>query len=227
MTIGNPSSLPMISQPMLGENGCASRPYYLFFSSLNLAANGYSGLQSQVDAIEKSIANLPGGFGLRTTDSITQTGASVPGSIVTLSLQGDVNEASNTAYYGTDGSATKGWYPIASALLGSSNVDLTTGTDGVTTFDLTDLADSGSGSLLAITRDAKGRVSGTKAATITGTAGQIDVTNGDASAGLPTIALNASITMLLALLSAIAPTLRADDVGDYRVTDSGIYRVTA
>src|SRR5690606_10283684 len=46
-----------------------------------------------------------------------------------------------------------------------------------------------SGALLAVTRDAKGRVSGTKAATITGTAGQIEVADGDAIAGLPTISL--------------------------------------
>lgn len=51
------------------------------------------------------------------------------------------------------------------------------------------LADSGAGALLGITRDAYGRVSGTTDATITGTAGQIDVANGDAAAGPPTLSL--------------------------------------
>lgn len=60
---------------------------------------------------------------------------------------------------------------------------------GVTTLALEQLPDTGVGALLAITRDAFGRVEGTKEATITGTAGQIEVANGDAVAGLPTISL--------------------------------------
>lgn len=58
-----------------------------------------------------------------------------------------------------------------------------------TTIDLATVANSGTGSLLAITRDTYGRVTGTKSATITGTAGQINVANGTAAAGLPTISL--------------------------------------
>ena len=76
------------------------------------------------------------------------------------------------------------------AIVGNSaNVTLnyTTGTSLVA--DLTDLANTGAGALLAITRDGKGRVTGTRAATITGTAGRVTVTNGDASTGLPTIDL--------------------------------------
>ncbi|WP_445394288.1 hypothetical protein [Stenotrophomonas maltophilia] len=57
------------------------------------------------------------------------------------------------------------------------------------TIGLEDVPDSGVGNLLAVTRDGKGRVTGTKAATITGTAQQIDVANGDAAAGLPTLSL--------------------------------------
>jgi hypothetical protein len=60
---------------------------------------------------------------------------------------------------------------------------------GVTMFALAPLPDTGEGALLAITRDQYGRVEGSKPATITGTAGQIDVANGDAVAGLPTISL--------------------------------------
>lgn len=72
----------------------------------------------------------------------------------------------------------------------SANVTLTLdySTDTLTA-DLTDLADTGAGSLLAITVDGKGRITGTRAATITGTAGEIDVADGDASAGPPTISL--------------------------------------
>lgn len=51
--------------------------------------------------------------------------------------------------------------------------------------------DSGTGILLAFVKDAWGRITGTKAATITGTPGRVTVANGDASAGLPTIDLAA------------------------------------
>jgi hypothetical protein len=61
--------------------------------------------------------------------------------------------------------------------------------EGNTVLDLATVTNSNAGSLLAITRDTYGRVTGTKAATITGTAGNIVVTNGDAVSALPTINL--------------------------------------
>lgn len=73
------------------------------------------------------------------------------------------------------------------------------GEAGDPTIGLADVADSGAGTLLAITRDGKGRVTGTKAATITGTAQQIDVANGDASAGLPALSLAAEVLASLDL----------------------------
>ncbi|HEL3849457.1 TPA: hypothetical protein UMZ03_000120 [Stenotrophomonas maltophilia] len=63
------------------------------------------------------------------------------------------------------------------------------GDAGNPTIGLEDVPDSGAGTLLAVTRDGKGRVTGTRPATITGTANQIGVANGDAAAGLPTISL--------------------------------------
>ncbi|MEW2849798.1 hypothetical protein [Stenotrophomonas maltophilia] len=63
------------------------------------------------------------------------------------------------------------------------------GDAGNPTIGLEDVPDSGAGSLLAISKDSKGRVTGTRPATITGTAQQINVANGNASAGLPTISL--------------------------------------
>lgn len=68
------------------------------------------------------------------------------------------------------------------------------GENGNPTIGLEDLADSGAGALLAITRDAKGRVTGTRTATITGTTDQIDVANGTAAAGPPTLSLAAAVT---------------------------------
>lgn len=81
---------------------------------------------------------------------------------------------------------------VGEILHDSANVTLRYMVDGDTpsiTADLTDLVDSGAGALLAITVDGKGRVTGTRDATITGTAGRIDVTHGDASDGVPTIDL--------------------------------------
>ncbi|HHA2804367.1 TPA: hypothetical protein ACOFB9_000722 [Stenotrophomonas maltophilia] len=63
------------------------------------------------------------------------------------------------------------------------------GDAGNPTISLEDVPDSGAGSLLAISKDSKGRVTGTRPATITGTAQQIAVANGNAAAGLPTISL--------------------------------------
>lgn len=61
--------------------------------------------------------------------------------------------------------------------------------DGTVGFRLAELPDSATGTLQGITRDAYGRVSGTTDATITGTSGQIEVANGDAAAGPPTLSL--------------------------------------
>lgn len=113
--------------------------------------------------------------------------------LVTVSLINDQGGTSpgNTYYYGTGPTGTKGFWTVASAMAvaSTSRMTQTIGANGVSTFDLATVADSGTGTLLAITRDAYGRVSGSKAATITGTAGRVAVANGNASAGLPTIDL--------------------------------------
>jgi len=54
---------------------------------------------------------------------------------------------------------------------------------------LEDAGNTGAGALRTVTVDTKGRVIGWKAATITGTTNQINVADGDAVAGLPTISL--------------------------------------
>ena len=113
--------------------------------------------------------------------------------LVTVSLINDQGGTSpgNTYYYGTGPTGTKGFWTVASAMAvaSTSRMTQTIGANGVSTFDLATVSDSGTGTLLAITRDAYGRVSGSKAATITGTAGRVAVANGNASAGLPTIDL--------------------------------------
>ena len=82
---------------------------------------------------------------------------------------------------------------VGSILANSANVTLTYVDNGdgagSITADLTTLADTGIGALRAITRDAYGRITGTRLATITGTTGRVTVANGSAAAGLPTIDL--------------------------------------
>ena len=97
----------------------------------------------------------------------------------------------------------------------AGNVVVTNG-DGVLgnpTFDLALVPNSNTGALLAITRDGFGRVTGTKPATITGTAGNITVANGDAVSGLPTINL-ATVPD-----GGVAPTL-------FKITRDAFGRVT-
>lgn len=63
------------------------------------------------------------------------------------------------------------------------------GEAGDPTIGLANVADTGAGTLLATTFDAKGRKTGSRVATITGTTDQINVANGNAAAGVPTISL--------------------------------------
>ncbi|MDH1192546.1 hypothetical protein [Stenotrophomonas sp. GD03958] len=82
-----------------------------------------------------------------------------------------------------------------------AGIDITNpdGEGGNPAIGLEDVPNSGAGTLLAITVDSKGRVVGRRDATITGTAQQIDVANGDASAGLPTLSLAAEVLASLDL----------------------------
>lgn len=67
------------------------------------------------------------------------------------------------------------------------------GVAGNPNIGLADVPDTGTGALRAFNRDVKGRVTGTKAITITGTTGRVVVTNGDGVAGNPTIDLDPAI----------------------------------
>lgn len=82
------------------------------------------------------------------------------------------------------------------------------GEAGDPTIGLADLANAGTGSLLAFTRDSKGRVTGTKSATITGTSNQINVVNGDAVAGLPTLSLATAVMVSLSKADSAVQEVR-------------------
>lgn len=114
-----------------------------------------------------------------------RNGLATTSATLELTTTDDLQEGQFNFYF----TALRAQDAVGGILADSGNVTLTYIGGTSITADLTDLADTGAGSLLAITRDAKGRVTGTKAATITGTAGRITVAHGDASDGLPTIDL--------------------------------------
>lgn len=108
-----------------------------------------------------------------------------------LNIPPNVTALANTAttgIYTITGAGTSATRSIQ-ATPGETTVSNGDGVAGNPAVGLADVADTGAGALRGITRDAKGRINGTTDATITGTAGQVDVANGDAAAGPPTISL--------------------------------------
>lgn len=188
-----PAEQPRFDQPVVDARGFATQPWMNYW--LRMASFlSQEDLTTVVEELQRRVAELEGGqslgFQIIGDQSISVNGVPQPGNVVLITLQGDQQSPGNTQYYGTGPDGTKGWFPVSSTItVAAGELTKAIGTDGVTTFGLADVADSGAGTLLAITRDGKGRVTGTKVATITGTAQQIDVANGDAAAGLPTLSL--------------------------------------
>lgn len=193
--MSNNSDLPNIRVPIVNENGTSTNAFYKYFLST------IQGLQSQIASIKAILASLGSVDG--TTTTLPDISAQIAGkadkslriitadslvgggdlsSARTLSLQNDLVTPPALSFYGALTNQVRGWQTVsprfAQATIGTANV-----------LDLALLADTGAGSLLAVTRDGYGRITGTKAATITGTAGRVTVANGDASAGLPTVDL--------------------------------------
>jgi hypothetical protein len=155
--------------------------WYDFLRQLLVLAQETGGLPADLTELAARVTELEesalGDFSIQGLVTVRVFGTPQNG-VVQISLDNDDSNPGNTYYYGTGPTGTKGWFAVADALA----VD-----DGVTSFGLEAVADSGAGSLLAVTRDGFGRVTGTKAATITAGSG-VTVTNGDAVAGLPTVA---------------------------------------
>lgn len=190
--------IPRPGSPISETGSVATREWYNYWQNLEQNSGGPSNadLLNDITIISDKLGspdgtpeNIPpqeSGGNVVGINSIASIGV-LPG-IVTLTLQGDAASPGNTYYYGTNGSGSKGFYTVSSAFLGTAdNIDLTTGPDGVTTINLAPVTQTSGGTLRAIALDGFGRVTQNKAATITGTANHITVTNGDASAGLPTI----------------------------------------
>ncbi len=198
-----PAQQPRPDQPVVDRGGLVTRAWADYF--LRMASDQssedmsflYEELAARVAALEDEEALS---FRMVGPQSVYVNGIPQPGGAVVITLQNDADEPGNSTYYGTGPDGSKGWFQLADAfevVTGELTKDVAA--DGVTTFGLADVADSGAGSLQAITRDAKGRVSGVRSATITGTAEQIDVANGDAVAGVPTLSLAPEVLASLEL----------------------------
>lgn len=191
-----PAEQPRFDQPVVDQRGYVTRAWADYFLRMATAQSSED-LRQLYEALAARVKELEDGetasFSILGPQSVTVNGLPSNG-VVILSLLGDNPSPGKTAYYGTGPGGSKGWFPIADAItIVDGELVKTVDADGVITLGLADLADSGVAALLAITRDAKGRVSGTRAATITGTADQIDVANGDAAAGLPTLSLATAV----------------------------------
>jgi|GEM_PF-1264582 len=178
---------PRANEPVVGRDGLVTQAWRDYFARLAIAQNS-DDLRQLYEALAARVAELADGQSLRIVgrNSVDTAGASV----VEIQLVGDESAPGNTEYYGTGPTGRRGFFPVASAIaVDTGELEKSVGTNGVITLGLAEVANSGAGSLQAVTVDGKGRVTGTKAATITGTAQQIDVANGDAAAGLPTLSL--------------------------------------
>lgn len=188
------NAIPRAQSPLVDRAGHPTREWYSFFLSALEAADGDSSLEEQIRTILARLAALEGSsplnFQLLGLDSVVVSGTPQNG-YVQINLDGDTGEPGGTYFYGTGPDGAKGWQLLGDAFVAETG-ELTKEVEpdtGVITLGLADVPDSGTGTLQAITVDGKGRVTGAKDATITGTAGQIAVANGNASSGLPTISL--------------------------------------
>lgn len=154
----------------IAGNAPPSREWYRYFQASTQVNLDVGTLRHDVDALTVRVTALEdappsiGDIKITGTGSIYVSATAVK----VVSLEGDAEDPGFTTYYGTDVTGAKGWYAVSDALASSGNIAKSTDAAGVTSFDLLDLADSGTGAaLVKITRDAKGRVSGTSAATTT------------------------------------------------------------
>lgn len=166
--------LPRQADGITASGERASNPFYLFLQQLDIrareAASG-DALATAVSAIATALGSPDGtieGIPDRSLTiglilgqgSIRHFGVLTDGNVF-LSLEGDDDAPGATHYYGTDALGVKGWHPVSETIAATANITLTVDpVTGVTTIDLPDLPDAGGGTLL-VSRDAKGRVTGT------------------------------------------------------------------
>lgn len=199
--MASPADVPRVSEPIAGSGGFVTKAWVDFFLKL-ASVQSSQDLAALYAALAQRVAELEDGQGLSFKilgqESIAVNGVPQPNGAVIITLQNDTTAPGNTQFYGSGPGGIKGWFPVAGAITATSGqITKTVGGDGVTDLGLANVTDTGTGTLLATTFDAKGRRTGSRAATITGTADQIDVANGDAAAGLPTLSLATAVMISL------------------------------
>lgn len=208
-----PAEQPRFSEPVVDQRGYVTRAWADYFLRM-ASAQSSDDLRQLYEALAARVAELEEGqvaqFQILGPQSVIVQGVPSNG-VVILSLLGDNPTPGSTAYYGTGPDGLKGWHPVAETItVVAGELVKTVSPQGVITLGLADVVDSGTGTLLATTFDAKGRKTGSKAATITGTAQQINVANGNAAAGLPTLSLAPEV---LAALAEAVTALQAVTAG--------------
>lgn len=165
-----PAEQPRFDQPVVDQRGLVTRAWQDYFLRMS-SRSSQDDLAAIVEEIQRRVDELANGqalnFRIFGQSSIIVNGVVQPDGIVVITLEGDEDAPGNTAYYGTGPSGQKGWFTVESAIeVAADELTKTVAGTGVVTLGLADLADSGVGAaLVKITRDAKGRVSGTAAAT--------------------------------------------------------------
>ncbi len=164
--MASPNDVPRVSEPIAAAGGYVTRAWVDFFLKLASSQSSeelatlYQQLAARVAELEEG---QPLNFQILGQESIAVNGIPQPGGVVIITLQNDVAAPGNTTYYGTGPTGSKGWFPISSAIdVEAGQLEKTVGSDGVTSLGLAPLADSGIGTFKAITRDAYGRVEGSR-----------------------------------------------------------------
>lgn len=167
--MASPNDVPRVAEPIAGTGGFVTRAWLDFFLKL-ASSESQADLASLYAALAARVAELEENEGLSFQiigqGAISVNGLPQPGGFVVISLQNDTDNPGNTMYYGTGPTGVKGWYPISGSIDVTTDLTKAVAGTGVTTLGLADLANSGVGAaLVKITRDPKGRISGTQSAT--------------------------------------------------------------
>ncbi|WDI91913.1 hypothetical protein [Xanthomonas campestris] len=213
-------AIPRPQAAIADRAGFPTREWYTYLLDLANSAGMTPDQLEQFRQLVERVAAIEGQDGGRITIQGVGSIVTVGLDITQVYLEGDNDAPGSSWYYGTGPDGVKAWYALTDAF--TSTTDLTKAVDagtGVSTFGLADVANNGAGTLLATTFDAKGRRTGSRAATITGTANQVSVANGNAAAGLPTISLAAPVIASLAKADSAVQEVRAGTNVTIDVTD--------
>ena len=156
--------IPRPQAAMVDNTGLPTKEWYRYFSDMN-GSNGTGvtteSLMQTIFARKPWLKEPPRIFGIK---SIQTTGSFAEG-LLYFTLDGDSDYPGPGCAYMISTDNHKGWFRIATVIQTSPDVSRNE-VDGVVTLGLSDVADSGQGDhLVKLTRDAKGRVSGTSPAT--------------------------------------------------------------